>query len=61
MVAIVQENAEEAVFNVEGANKELIQAKEYQQGGSSMFTFIFLTLTAIMWLWEFYNTIHLNK
>ena len=49
------------MFNVTDANKELTQAKEYQQGSSNMFTLLFLTLTAIMWLWEFYNTIHLNK
>ena len=43
------------------ANEELVQAKEYQKGNGNVFTTIFTTLTLLLWLWEYYNTIHLNK
>lgn len=61
LINLVKDNAEESLYNVQEANEELTKAREYQKGNSDIFTTIFVTLTVILWVWEYYNTIYLIR
>lgn len=53
---ILVEHAQEALINVEEANTNLREAHEYQKGGSHLYAYIFLAMTAVMWAWEWLNS-----
>lgn len=61
MSILINENAEESLANVQEANEELTEAREYQKGNGNIFASIFMSLAIALWVWEYYNTLHLNK
>lgn len=48
--------AEDSELNVREANAELTKAIEYQGGHTVWFTTLFVTLTILLWVWEYLNT-----
>ena len=48
--------AQESLENIEGANTNLKEAHEYQKGGSNLISYIFLGMTAFLWIWDYWNT-----
>jgi len=52
----VTELAQDSVLNVGEANAELTKAKEYQGGHTVWFTTLYVTLSILLWVWEYLNT-----
>ena len=50
---VIQQYAQEAVVNVDEGNVELKKAHEHQQAANHWFSYVFLTMTVILWIWEF--------
>ena len=53
---LISQYASESLENVEGANANLKQAHEYQKGNGHLFSYIFLVMTVLLWIWEWMNT-----